>query len=56
MLPPSIEWKTAMIRFFTVFCVSMVALLAYANYQGYVLTNIFESQSHASGSANHYHK
>lgn len=45
-----------MIRIFTVYCVFLVALLAYANYQGYVFSNIFSSQSHASQSANHYHK
>jgi hypothetical protein len=45
-----------MIRIFTFFCASLVAMLAYANYQGYVFTNIFDSESHAAGSSNHYHK
>lgn len=45
-----------MTRIFTLFCASLVALLAYANYQGYAFTNFFGSQSHASGSANQYHK
>jgi len=45
-----------MIRIFAIYCASLVVLLAYANYQGYVLSNLFDSQSHASKSANHYHK
>lgn len=45
-----------MIKIFTAWCICMVLLLAYANYQGYVLSNIFESESSAGGSANHYHK
>lgn len=45
-----------MTRIFTFFCASLVALLAYANYQGYVFSNIFDSQSHAGQSSNHYHK
>lgn len=45
-----------MIRIFTVFCASLVALLAYANYQGYVFSNIFDNQSHAAQSSNRYHK
>lgn len=45
-----------MIRIFTFFCAGLVILLAYANYQGYVFSNIFSSQSHAAQSSNHYHK
>jgi len=45
-----------MTRIFGVYCASLVAMLVYANYQGYVFTNIFESQSHAAQSANRYHK
>ena len=43
-------------RVFTAYCVFLVVLLGYANYQGYVFTNVFGSQSHAAGSANQYHK
>lgn len=45
-----------MIRVFTFFCGSLVALLTYANYQGYVFSNIFDSQTHAVKSSNQYHK
>jgi len=45
-----------MIKKFAVYCASLVAMLAYANYQGYVMSNMFDSQSHASKSANQYHK
>lgn len=45
-----------MIRIFAVYCACLVALLAYANYQGYVFSNLFDSQSGANKSANHYHK
>lgn len=45
-----------MTRIFAYFCASLIALLAYANYQGYVFTNIFDSQSRAAQSSNHYHK
>lgn len=45
-----------MIKIFTAYCVFLVALLAYANYQGYVFSGVFDSQSHAAKSANHYHK
>lgn len=45
-----------MIRIYRYFCISLVVLLAYANYQGYVFLNVFSSQTHASQSANHYHK
>jgi hypothetical protein len=45
-----------MTRIFAVYCASLVAMLAYANHQGYVMTNLFDSQSHAGNSANHYHK
>jgi hypothetical protein len=48
--------EKAMIRIFAVYCASLVAMLAYANYQGYVLNNFFDGQSHANKSANHYHK
>jgi hypothetical protein len=43
-------------KYFTWYCIFLVSFLAYANYQGYVLSNIFGNQSHASQSANHYHK
>jgi hypothetical protein len=45
-----------MIRIFAVYCASLVVILAYANYQGYVFSNMFASQPHANQSANHYHK
>jgi hypothetical protein len=41
---------------FAVYCASLVAFLAYANYQGYVLNNLFDGQAHVNKSANHYHK
>lgn len=43
-------------RIFTVYCIMLVALLAYANYQGYVFSNIFDSESRAVQSSNRYHK
>ncbi len=43
-------------RFFAAYCLLMVSLLAYANHQGYVFSNIFDGQSHAGQSANRYHK
>ncbi len=43
-------------RYFASYCLFMVSLLAYANHQGYVLTNFFDSQAHTGQSANHYHK
>ena len=45
-----------MIKLFTAYCVFLVSLLVYANYQGYVFSNIFSNQSHAAQSANQYHK
>ena len=45
-----------MTRIFTYFCASLIVLLAYANYQGYVFSNVFDSQSHAAQSSNRYHK
>jgi hypothetical protein len=45
-----------MIKIFTIYCAGLVVLLAYANYQGYVFSNIFDSQSHAAQSSNRYHK
>jgi len=43
-------------RVFAFYCLLMISVLAYANHRGYVFSNIFDSQSHAGGSANHYHK
>ncbi len=43
-------------KHFTAYCVLLLALLAYANYRGYVFSNIFGNESHAAQSANHYHK
>lgn len=45
-----------MSKTYTVYCIFLVSLLAYGNYQGYVFTNLFAGQSSAAQSANHYHK
>lgn len=43
-------------RIFAVYCMLLVSLLAYANHQGYVFSNIFDSESRAAQSSNRYHK
>ncbi len=46
-----------MTRYYAWYCLLLVVLLAYANAQGYVMANIFDSQSGGhSSSGNHYHK
>lgn len=45
-----------MTKIFAFYCAALLAVLAYANYQGYVFSNIFSSESHAAKSANSYHK
>lgn len=55
-MPLPFTERMKMIRFFTWFCISLVSVLAYANYQGIVLSNFFDSESNAARSANHYHK
>ncbi len=44
-------------RYYAWYCLLLVVLLAYANAQGYVMTNAFDSHSGGhSSSGNHYHK
>ncbi len=45
-----------MTRYYAAYCMLLLALLAYADAQGYSFTQLFEGQAHASHSANHYHK
>ena len=45
-----------MIKMFGAYCAIIVATLAYANYQGYVLSSLFSSSQAASKSANRFHK
>ena len=45
-----------MIKYFKIYCMLLVAFLAYANHQGYVFANLFGNSQHAAQSANHYHK
>lgn len=43
-------------KLFFIYCLTLVASLALANYQGYVYTSLFTSQAHADRASNHYHK
>jgi hypothetical protein len=45
-----------MIKLYTVYSIFLVVLLTYANYRGYVFSNIFGSESHTAQSSNQYHK
>ncbi|HEY5995110.1 MAG TPA: hypothetical protein VIU46_10990 [Gallionellaceae bacterium] len=45
-----------MTKYYAAYCIALVSLLGYANAQGYIFGNIFDSQSSSHQSANHYHK
>jgi hypothetical protein len=45
-----------MIKMFGTYCAIIVTTLAFANYQGYVLTSLFSSSQAANKSANRFHK
>ena len=43
-------------KLFGAYCAIIVTTLAYANYQGYVLTSLFSSSQAANKTANRFHK
>ena len=43
-------------KIFSAYCALLIILLAFANYQGYVLASLFTGASSANKGANHYHK
>ena len=45
-----------MIKMFGAYCTIIVTTLAFANYQGYVLTSLFSPSLAANKSANRFHK
>lgn len=45
-----------MTRYYTAYCIALVAVLGYADARGYVFANLFDSQASSHQSANHYHK
>jgi hypothetical protein len=45
-----------MTRYYAAYCALLVALLGYADGRGYVVANLFDSQSGGHHAANQYHK
>lgn len=44
------------LRFYSLYCVSILVAFVIAMYQGYAISSIFSNQQKADKSANHYHK